>query len=87
MRILSVLFGDDSLKREIESLKNRLDESEKRIEKLTNVADNLIKLGDAMSRDIMSLASHTALIEMIISESQEMCEALIKKPSDDSLIN
>lgn len=87
MRILRALLGDDSARSEIASLRKRLDESEKRIEKLISVTDNLIKLGDDMSKDIMSIASHVALITMIMSEYQENSEAHLKAPSDDSLIN
>ena len=87
MKILRALFADVIAREEIEVLQIRLKESEKRIEKLTKMTDNLIKLGDAMARDIMTLASHTALIAMTMSEGQDSGKAFLKKPSDDNLIN
>ena len=87
MKILRALFADVIAREEIEVLQIRLKESEKRIEKLTDMTDNLIKLGDTMARDIMTLASHTALIAMTMSEGQDSGKAFLKKPSDDNLIN
>lgn len=87
MKILRALFADVIAREEIEVLQIRLKESEKRIEKLTDMTDNLIKLGDAMARDIMTLASHTALIAMTMSEGQDSGKAFLKNPSDDNLIN
>ena len=87
MKILRALFADVIAREEIEVLQIRLKESEKRIEKLTDMTDNLIKLGDAMARDIMTLASHTALIAMTMSENQDSGKAFLKNPSDDNLIN
>jgi hypothetical protein len=87
LKILRALFIDVTAREEIQNLQKQLKESEKRIEKLTRMTDNLIKLGDSMARDIMTLASHTALIEMTMSESQDCGKAFLKKPSDDNLIN
>lgn len=87
MKILRALFTDVIAREEIEVLQMRLKESEKRIEKLTDMTDNLIKLGDTMARDIMTLASHTALIAMTMSEGQDSGKVFLKKPSDDNLIN
>lgn len=87
MKILRALFTDVIAREEIEALQMRLKESEKRIEKLTDMTDNLIKLGDSMARDIITLASHTALIEMTMSEGQDRGKGFLKNPSDDNLIN
>jgi uncharacterized protein (DUF342 family) len=87
LKILRALFIDVTAREEIQNLQKQLKESEKRIEKLTSMTDNLIKLGDSMARDIMTLASHTALIEMTMSESQDCGKVFLKKPSDDNLIN
>ena len=87
MKILRALFADVIAREEIEVLQIRLKESEKRIEKLTDMTDNLIKLGDSMARDIITLASHTALIEMMMSEGQDRGKVFLKNPSDDNLIN
>lgn len=87
MKILRALFADVIVREEIEVLRIQLKESEKRIEKLTDMTDNLIKLGDSMARDIITLASHTALIEMMMSEGQDRGKVFLKNPSDDNLIN
>ncbi len=87
MKILRALFVDVTAREEIENLQKRLKESEEKFEKLTKMMDNLIKLGDAMAVDIMTLASHTALIAMTMSEGQDCGKAFLKKPSDDNLIN
>ena len=87
MKIFRALFVDVTAREEIENLQKQLKESKEIIEKLTKMTDNLIKLGDAMARDIMTLASHTALIAMTMSEGQDRGKVFLKNPSDDNLIN
>jgi hypothetical protein len=69
---------------EIQELRARLEENDKKLEQLSEVINILGKFSEQMARDIRAVASHIALLE--ISQKNSRKTFTVKK-SDDDLIN
>ena len=69
---------------EIQELRERLEENDKKLEQLSEVINILGKFSEQMARDIRTVASHIALLE--ISQKNSRKTFTVKK-SDDDLIN
>jgi len=69
---------------EIQELRARLEENDKKLEQLSEVINILGKFSEQMARDIRTVASHIALLE--ISQKNSRKTFTVKK-SDDDLIN
>jgi len=76
----------DLLQREkdLQELRIRLEENEKKLEQLAEVINILGKFSEQMAKDIRTVASHIALLE--ISQKNSRKTFTVKK-SDDDLIN
>ena len=69
---------------EIQELRARLEENDKKLEQLSEVINILGKFSEQMARDIRTVASHIALLE--ISQKNSRKTFTVKK-SDDDLVN
>lgn len=94
MKSLFAFFRDDNnTKKEIKDLKSQLEkeqrsfeESKKQLEKMIETVDNLVKRIAMAEEHIITLATHTAMMEIIISANHDSNSAFLRK-SNDSLIN
>lgn len=86
--IRSILgFGYDN-RAEIDSLRARLEESEKNVEKLLEMVNILAAFDERMAKDIRTVASHVALMELsIMDKRKQSMVALKRKSNDDDTIN
>jgi hypothetical protein len=78
--ILKALGADD----EIEKLRAELAENDKKLEQLSEVINILGKFSEQMAKDIRTVASHVALLEISHQNSRK---TFAVKKSDDDLIN
>jgi uncharacterized coiled-coil protein SlyX len=82
-----MIFGADDAKH-MEQLEKRLAESEKKIEKLAEMVDILATFDEAIAKDMATIASHVALMELSMVEKRKASVAQPKrKASDDDMIN
>jgi uncharacterized protein YbaP (TraB family) len=80
--LINALGGD----REANELRARLEESEKKIEKLTEMVNILATFDEQMAKDIRTIASHVALMEMsMVDKRKASMVSFRKKPNDDSI--
>jgi hypothetical protein len=70
--------------REIHELRIKLEENDKKLEQLSEVINILGKFSEQMAKDIRTVASHIALLEIAQKNSRK---TFIVKKSDDDLIN
>ena len=70
--------------REIHELRAKLEENDKKLEQLSEVINILGKFSEQMAKDIRTVASHIALLEIAQKNSRK---TIIVKKSDDDLIN
>jgi len=84
---------DNSTENEIKDLKKRFEESQrsfeknqKQLEKMIETVDNLVKHIAAAEEHIITLAAHTAMIEIMISADHSSNNAFSRN-SNDNLIN
>ncbi len=88
MRLILSIFGLQSDQKTIEDLKLRLDESEKKIEKLTEMINILATFDERMAKDIRTVASHVALMELsMVDKRKANVVSLKRKTNDDDMIN
>lgn len=89
MRIFRSLFEfDRDDKNEIESLRSRLDESEKNVEKLLEMVNILAAFDEKLAKDVRTVASHIALMELaIMNKQKQSMVTLRRKSNDDDTIN
>jgi len=86
IRGLFGLSGGDN--DEIKELRKRLDESEKNIEKLLEMVNILATFDERLAKDVRTVASHVALMEMSIMNKQKQNQvSLRRKSNDDDMIN
>ena len=88
MNLIRAIFGRRTDEKTIEDLKLRLDESEKKIEKLTEMINILATFDERMAKDIRTVASHVALMELsMVDKRKANVVSLKRKTSDDDMIN
>lgn len=88
MRFLRSILGFNNDQKEIENLRSRLAENDKKIEKLIEMFNMLATFDEQMANDIRRVASHVALMEISMSDKRKSKTDFFKKKSnDDDLIN
>ena len=88
MKFLRSILGLNSDQKEIEDLRSRLSENDKKIEKLIEMFNMLATFDEQMAKDIRRVASHVALMEISMSDRRKSKSDFLKKKSnDDDLIN
>jgi len=88
VRFLRSILGFSSDQKEIEDLRSRLAENDKKIEKLIEMFNMLATFDEQMANDIRRVASHVALMEISMSGKRKSTPDFLKKKSnDDDLIN
>ena len=88
MKFLRSILGLNSDQKEIEDLRSRLSENDKKIEKLIEMFNMLATFDEQMAKDIRRGASHVALMEISMSDRRKSKSDFLKKKSnDDDLIN
>jgi len=86
--IKSLLGHKDDQDSEIVELRRRLEESEKKVEKLLDMVNILATFDEQMAKDLRTVASHVALMEMSIMNKRKRELPLMKRKSnDDDVIN
>ena len=84
MKFIARMMSFITQEMEIQELRARLEENDKKLEQLSEVINILGKFSEQMARDIRTVASHIALLE--ISQKNSRKTFTVKK-SDDDLIN
>ena len=86
--IRSILgLGHDN-RAEIDSLRARLEESEKNVEKLLEMVNILAAFDERLAKDVRTVASHVALMELsIMNKKKQNMVTLKRKSNDDDTIN
>ncbi len=88
MNFLRLLFSDSNEKNEISDLKKRLDESEKNVEKLLEMVNILATFDEKLAKDLRTVASHVALMEMsMVDKKKQNMVVMKRKSNDDDMIN
>jgi hypothetical protein len=88
LKLLRAIFGLQTDEKIVEDLKLRLDESEKKIEKLTEMINILATFDERMAKDIRTVASHVALMEMsMVDKRKANVVSLKRKTNNDDMIN
>ncbi len=89
MNIIRNLLGlNSSDESEMKDLRRRLDESEQKIEKLLEMINILATFDERLAKDVRTVASHVALMEMSIMNKQKQgAVTLRRKSNDDDIIN
>ena len=87
MRFLRIALGLDEIVKRVDRLENRLYESEKKIEKLAEMINILATSGEEMAKDMRTIASHVALIELSMVERRKVSVVQKRKTDDDDMIN
>ena len=88
MRFFSNIFSQFTQESEIIRLKKQLEESEKKIEKLTEMVNILATFDERMAKDIRTIASHVALMELsMVDKRKANIVSLKRKTKDDDMIN
>jgi len=73
---------------EINELRKRLEESEIKVEKLLEMVNILAAFDEKLSKDLRTVASHIALMEMSMMNKQKQgLVSLKRKSNDDDIIN
>jgi hypothetical protein len=85
---LRFLLSDSNDKNEISDLKKRLDESEKNVEKLLEMVNILATFDEKLAKDLRTVASHVALMEMsMVDKKKQNMVVMKRKSNDDDMIN
>jgi hypothetical protein len=88
LNFLRFIFERQSDEKVIDDLRLRLDESEKKIEKLTEMINILATFDEKMAKDIRTVASHVALMELsMVDKRKANVVSLKRKTNDDDIIN
>ena len=88
MRFFRNIFSHFTQEGEIIRLKQQLEESEKKIEKLTEMVNILATFDERMAKDIRTIASHVALMELsMVDKRKANIVSLKRKTKDDDMIN
>lgn len=89
MKLLRSLLGIDyNYRNEIISLRNRLEENEKKVEKLLDMVNILAAFDEKLASDMRTVASHVALMELsIMNKQKQNMVSLKRKSNDDDTIN
>ena len=88
MRFFRNIFSNFTQEGEIIRLKQQLEESEKKIEKLTEMVNILATFDERMAKDIRTIASHVALMELsMVDKRKANIVSLKRKTKDDDMIN
>lgn len=88
MSFFRIILSHFSSQNEIIQLKNQLEESEKKIEKLTEMVNILATFDERMAKDIRTIASHVALMELsMVDKRKANVVSLKRKTNDDDMIN
>ncbi len=88
MSFLRFLLSDSNDKNEISDLKKRLDESEKNVEKLLEMVNILATFDEKLAKDLRTVASHVALMEMsMVDKKKQNMVVMKRKSNDDDMIN
>lgn len=89
MNLLRSILGlDRDYQSELRSLRARLDESEKNVEKLLEMVNILAAFDEKLAKDVRTVASHVALMELSIMNKQKQGTVTLKRKSnDDDIIN
>jgi hypothetical protein len=88
LNFLRFIFERQSDEKVIDDLRLRLDESEKKIEKLTEMINILATFDEKMAKDIRTVASHVALMELsMVDKRKANVVSLKRKTNDDDMIN
>lgn len=88
MTFLRSIFGFRDDRKELDELRARLEESDKKIEKLIEMFNILATFDEQMANDIRRVASHVALMEISIAGKKKVGTLLpMKKSNDDDIIN
>jgi hypothetical protein len=86
--IRNLLGFKDGEGTEIAELRKRLNESEQKIEKLLEMVNILATFDERLAKDVRTVASHVALMEMSIMNKQKQSHvSLRRKSNDDDTIN
>jgi hypothetical protein len=73
---------------EVARLRKQVEESEKKIEKLTEMVNILATFDERMAKDIRTIASHVALMELsMVDKRKANIVSLKRKTKDDDMIN
>lgn len=73
---------------EINELRKRLEESEIKVEKLLEMVNILAAFDEKLAKDVRTVASHVALMELSIMNKQKQGTVTLKRKSnDDDIIN
>lgn len=87
MRFIRSILGLD-YHEEIKELRARLEENDKKIEKLIEMFNILATFDEQMANDIRRVASHVALMEIsMVNKKKVEAIQLKKKSNDDDIIN
>ncbi len=84
MNLKTKIFGFFSREDEISALRAKLEENDEKLEQLSEVINILGKFSEQMAKDIRTLASHVALLEISRQDSRK---TFTVKKSDDDLVN
>jgi len=88
LNFLRFIFERQSDEKVIDDLRLRLDESEKKIEKLTEMINILATFDEKMAKDIRTVASHVALMELsMVDKRKANVVSLKRKTNNDDMIN
>ena len=88
MRFLRSILGFNDEQKQIEELRARLTENDKKIEKLIEMFNILATFDEQMANDIRRVASHVALMEISMADRKKSVPDFLKKKSnDDDMIN
>jgi hypothetical protein len=88
LRFFRNIFSHFTQESEIIRLKQQLEESEKKIEKLTEMVNILATFDERMAKDIRTIASHVALMELsMVDKRKANIVSLKRKTKDDDMIN
>lgn len=73
---------------EVAELRKRLEESEIKVEKLLEMVNILATFDEKLAKDLRTVASHVALMEMSMMNKQKQgLVSLKRKSNDDDIIN
>jgi hypothetical protein len=82
------MFGFNDRSDEIAELRERLEINEQKLEKLLEMVNILATFDERMARDLRSVASHVALMEMSMVDKNKGRQVSFKRKSnDDDMIN
>lgn len=88
MNFFRNIFSHFIQESEVARLRKQVEESEKKIEKLTEMVNILATFDERMAKDIRTIASHVALMELsMVDKRKANIVSLKRKTKDDDMIN